>query len=180
MNSKSLWILILFVISINQVYSGNNKEILNELIIEAVNVSPKIKLLESKLKVASSRIEQGTNLPDPVLTLGLMNMPINSFSFTQEPMTGKSIGLSQTIPYPSGLSAAADVKAIDTLVIQEEIKNMRNLIKKEISRIYYDLRLAETEIELSKERLNLLEQILKVVKFNLPITTNCFNLQFRK
>ncbi|MDX1701970.1 MAG: TolC family protein, partial [Melioribacteraceae bacterium] len=125
---------------------------------------PKIKLLESKLKVASARIEQGTNLPDPVLTIGLMNMPTNSFSFTQEPMTGKSIGLTQVIPYPSGLSAAADVKAIDTLVIREEIKNLKNLLRKEVAGLFYELRLAEAEIELNNKRLNLLEQIREVVK----------------
>ncbi len=90
-------------------------------------------MLKAKLGAASSRIEQGTNLPDPMLTFGLMNMPTNSFSFNQEPMTGKVIGLSQAIPYPGGLSAAADVKSVDTLIVREEIQNVKNEIKKNIS-----------------------------------------------
>ena len=137
---------------------------MNELITEAISVSPKIKMLKAKLGVASSRIEQGTNLPDPMLTFGLMNMPTNSFSFNQEPMTGKVIGLSQAIPYPGGLSAAADVKSVDTLIVREEIQNVKNEIKKNISISYYDLQFVREEQKLNNERINLLNQILEVVK----------------
>jgi len=169
MNSKLLLLFILFVAAIIHVSAQDKIEVLDDLVNEAISMSPKIRLLESKLNVASARIEQGTNLPDPVLKLGLVNMPINSFSFTQEPMTGKSIGLSQAIPYPSGLSAAADVKAIDTLIIRQEIKDMRNEIKRDFSKLYYELQFVTTEIKLSKERINLLKQILEVVKAKFEI-----------
>lgn len=164
MNLKIFLLIILYVLFCVDVMAQEERKMLNSIIDEAISVSPKIKMLETKLIVASSRIEQGTNLPDPILTIGLMNMPINSFSFTQEPMTGKTIGISQSIPYPSGLSAKADVKSIDTLVIKEEIKNLKNLIRKEVSILFYDLKLSEVEIKLSEERLILLKQILEVVK----------------
>ena len=61
-------------------FSQNNN--LEDLINEAIAVSPKIKMLEAKLDAASNRINTNSNLPDPMLTLGLMNMPVNSFSFT--------------------------------------------------------------------------------------------------
>ena len=117
MFSKTIILLVIFLLSILTIQAQQNNENLEQLIQEAIKVSPKIKMLNAKLGIVSSRIAQGTNLPDPVLTLGLMNMPTNTFSFTQEPMTGKMIGLTQSIPFPGGLSAAANVKAVDTLIV---------------------------------------------------------------
>ena len=171
MNSKTILLIILLMTAIFITRAQEKDKILNELITEAINVSPKIKMLKAKLGAASSRIEQGTNLPDPMLTFGLMNMPTNSFSFTQEPMTGKLIGLSQAIPYPGGLSAAADVKSVDTLIVREEIQNVKNEIKKDISNLYYELQFVREEQKLNNERKQLLHQILEVVKIKYEVGT---------
>ncbi len=164
MNSKTILFIILLITTIINITGQEQDKILSELITKAIRVSPKIKMLNAKQGAANSRIDQGTNLPDPILTLGLMNMPTNSFSFTQEPMTNKVIGLSQAIPYPAGLSAAGNVKAIDTLIVRQEIKNAKNEIRKVVSNSYYDLQFIREEQKLNNERINLLNQILEVVK----------------
>ena len=96
MNIKKILIFVLIAIA----NSFSQTESLQELINTAIEVSPKIKMLQMKKEAASDRIEQNSNLPDPTLTLGLANLPVNSFSFTQEPMTGKIVGLSQAFPFP--------------------------------------------------------------------------------
>jgi outer membrane protein TolC len=173
--------ITVIMIVITSIITAQNKdtktETLNNLVKTAIQVSPQIKMLKSKLKVASSKIEIGTNLPDPILTLGLANLPTNSFSFTQEPMTGKVIGLSQAIPFPGKLSAASEVKAIDTLIVLEEIKDLENEIRKNVSTLYYDLRLVREEILLAKESKFLLEQISEVVKSKYEVSkTNLQNV----
>ncbi|MCK5457446.1 MAG: TolC family protein, partial [Melioribacteraceae bacterium] len=164
MNSKKVLMSILLLVFFTTNYAQHQNEYLDNLIDEAIQVSPKIKMLRSKMDVAGSKIEQGTNLPDPMLTLGLVNMPINSFSFTQEPMTGKIIGLTQAFPFPGGLGTASDVKAMDTLIVAQEIEDFKNEIRKSISTLYFDLRYVRKEIILSKESKSLLEQISEVVK----------------
>lgn len=139
MSSKISLLILIFVTSLMNILAQQQKEAIDDLINHAIQVSPKINMLQSKLNVASFKIEQGTNLPDPVLTLGLVNMPTNSFSFTQEPMTGKIVGLSQVIPFPGRLSTASDVKAIDTSIVREEIEDQKNEIRKNISTLCYDL-----------------------------------------
>ena len=164
MNSKKVLMSILLLVFFTTNYAQHQNEYLDNLIDEAIQVSPKIKMLRSKMDVAGSKIEQGTNLPDPMLTLGLVNMPTNSFSFTQEPMTGKIIGLTQAFPFPGGLGTASDVKAMDTLIVAQEIEDFKNEIRKSISTLYFDLRFVREEIILSKESKSLLEQISEVVK----------------
>ncbi len=91
-------------------------------------------------------------------------MPTNSFSFSQEPMTGKIIGITQAFPFPGGLRAKADVIAIDTLIVDQEIDDYKNEVRKDVSFLYYDLQLVREELKLTKESKSLLEQISEVVK----------------
>ncbi len=165
MNSKILIVLLMITITIVNAQNSKTKtETLNDLINIAVSVSPEIKMLESKYKIAKSNIEIGTNLPDPVLTLGLVNMPTNSLSFTQEPMTGKIVGLSQAIPFPGALSSSADAKAIDTAIVKENIVDLKNKIRKEVAGLYYTLQFIRENIRYAYESINLLRQISDVVK----------------
>ncbi|NOX17772.1 MAG: TolC family protein [Chlorobi bacterium] len=157
-------LLVLSLLMFGGLYAQEKVEPLDSLIVKAIQVSPKIAMLKSKRNAAKARIEIGTNLPDPVLTLGLVNMPTNSFSFSQEPMTGKVIGLSQAFPFPGGLKAASEVKAVDTLIVQEELEDQKNKIREEVSKLYYDLRFYRKVIKLSEESEELLNKISEVVR----------------
>jgi cobalt-zinc-cadmium efflux system outer membrane protein len=150
--------------------SFGQTESLQELINTAIEVSPKIKMLEMKKQAASNRIEQNSNLPDPMLTLGLMNLPTNSFSFTQEPMTGKIIGLSQMFPFPGKLSAISDAATVDTAIVSQEIKDAENEIRKMVSLKYYALSYIRKALLYSQESKNLLEKISDVVSTKYTVT----------
>ena len=174
MFSKTIILLVIFLLSILTIQAQQNNENLEQLIQEAIKVSPKIKMLNAKLGIVSSRIAQGTNLPDPVLTLGLMNMPTNTFSFTQEPMTGKMIGLTQSIPFPGGLSAATNAKAVDTLIVNQEITDLKNEIRKDVSNLYYDIELTREKIKFTQMGKQLFEQISEVVKTKYEVSNASF------
>lgn len=164
MNSKTVLLVVFLMTSLMNVTAQQENEPLDSLIVQAICVSPKIKLLKSKMEVSSSKIEQGTNLPDPMLTFGLVNMPTNSFSFTQEPMTGKVIGITQAFPFPGGLGSKSDVIAMDTLIVEQEIEDYKNEIRKDVTKLYYDLQFVREEKILATESKALLNQISEVVK----------------
>ncbi len=172
MKSKISFAAIVFAILFSQLAVAQSTDYrLQSLVKEAVKTSPKIRMLQSKFEAAKAEIEIGTNLPDPVLTLGIANLPTNSFSFTQEPMTGKIIGLSQKVPFPGALNAAAEVKSVDTLIVRQEIADLKNKIKSDVSDLYFKLQLKRKEISLANRSLSLLEQISKVVKRKYEVGT---------
>jgi len=43
------------------------------------------------------------SLPDPMLSLGALNLPVDSFSTSQEAMTQMQVGISQALPFPGKL-----------------------------------------------------------------------------
>ena len=154
---------------INNLYAQTVQ--LDSLINKAILVSPKLKMLRAKRNVAENQIPQVSNLPNPMLMLGLMNMPTNSFSFEQEPMTQKVIGLQQTIPFPGKLSAMEDAAAVDTLIIDKEIQDAENEIRKNVSEKYYSLSFFKKSIAYAEESKNLLEKISEVVSTKYSVST---------
>ena len=160
-----LFILLSFI-SLN-IFAQQNT--LDSLVNQALNVSPKLKMLKSKYSAAESSINVNSNLPDPTLTLGLANLPTNSFSFTQEPMTGKIVGLSQAIPFPGKLSSIADVSEKDAQIVTQEINDAKNEIIKNVSQNYYELIYVRKAIDVANENLKLLNEIAKVVRINYSV-----------
>lgn len=144
---------------------------LDSLISKAIRVSPKLAMLRAKRDVAKNKIPQLSNLPNPMLTFGLMNLPTSSFSFNEEPMTQKAIGLQQSFPFPGKLSAMEDAAAIDTSIIDKEIKDAENEIRKNVEQNYYTLSFFRKNIELAEQSKNLLEKISEVVSTKYSVST---------
>ena len=91
----------LFILSVLSfaIVTGQDKSTgLDELIKISIKNNPAVKTAENKYTAAEADVAQSSNLPDPVFTFGIMNLPLNSFSFHQEPMTGKLFSLSQSFP----------------------------------------------------------------------------------
>ena len=84
--------LISISVSVNSAELG-----LNEAVNHALNHEPWLKASKQKqASIEAQSIAAGT-LPDPVLTLGLMNLPTNGFAFDQENMTQFKVGISQSL-----------------------------------------------------------------------------------
>jgi outer membrane protein TolC len=144
---------------------------LSNLIDQALEVSPKLKMLEMKKNAALNRVEQNSNLPDPMLGFGFMNLPVNSFSLDQEPMTGIGVGLSQSFPFPGKLSAQAEVNYKDVDIIQQEINDAKNEIKKNVIKSYNELLFFRKSISLTEQSRVLLNNIAEVVRTKYEVST---------
>jgi outer membrane protein TolC len=163
------FIVSLAVLTINISYAQVDS--LSDWINTALEVSPKLKMLEMKKQAASNRIEQNSNLPDPVLGVGFMNLPVNSFSLDQEPMTGIGVGLSQAFPFPGKLSDQAEVNNKDVDIVQQEIIDARNEIRKSVIKNYDEILFFRNSIELAKQSKDLLNNIAEVVRTKYSVST---------
>jgi len=168
---RKIKILIIALSTAFAAVSFAQTETLQDLINTAIEVSPKIKMLEMKKLAASNRIEQNSNLPDPMLTLGLANLPVNSFSFTQEPMTGKIVGLSQAFPFPGKLSDQADVNKKDVDIVEQEILDAKNEIRKNVIKNYDELLYSRKAIDIANSSKDLLINIAEVVRTKYSVST---------
>lgn len=140
------------------------KESLQELIDIALQVSPELKMYEAIINASENRIQQNSNLPDPMISFGVMSLPVPSLAFDKEMMTAKVIGISQEFPFPGTLSAKENANKIDVEIARQQYKDKSNEIIKELTQSYYELIYIRKEIELTEKSRQLMKQILEVVR----------------
>ena len=64
----------------------------------ALAENPGILEMEQRIEAARARIPQARSLPEPMLTVGAINVPLPSLSFHQDEMTMKMVSIEQEIP----------------------------------------------------------------------------------
>lgn len=143
----------------------------DSLVQQALKVNPKLNMLQQKMNAAQENVSIGTHLPDPVFSVGLLNVPVNTFSFRQEAMTGTALNITQAIPFPGMLKAKAEVKSIDTLIIKQEVADLKNQIAQQMAILYFTLQEKRREIVLEKESMKLLKQVSVVAKRKYEVGT---------
>ena len=162
--------ILIIIVSIamgpNFLFSQVSGEIvqLSELIKVALEKNPRIKSLYIATQADSARIEQSATLPDPVLSLSLLNLPTNSFAFDQEPMTGKQIALRQKFPFPGKLSLQKRISARGTEIAVAKYREYVNQIQRDIKLAYYDLYYLDKAIEITGRNRLLLEKFARIAQ----------------
>lgn len=64
----------------------------------ALSQSPEVRSLRAKTEALGQSAIASGQLSDPKLMLGVMNVPVDTFNFNQEPMTQVQVGLMQAFP----------------------------------------------------------------------------------
>jgi len=69
----------------------------------ALENNPALAAAGQRARAMAEVPSQVGSLPDPMLSMNAMNLPVDTFSNTQEAMTQMQVGLSQAIPFPGKL-----------------------------------------------------------------------------
>ncbi len=88
---------------------------------------PELKALSAERDAKSFVPAQEYSLPNPQLTLGVMDLPLDNRSFSQDDMTQKVVGLSQSFPFPGKRdlrrkTAEADVEMSEGMVGEKRLE----------------------------------------------------------
>lgn len=137
---------------------------LQPLIQEALAVNPDIKAEGKKWEAAKERPPQEGSLDDPMLSFEIVNLPTNSFSFTQEDMTMKQFSLSQAFPFPGKLGLRRDVAQREANAIGQAYRDKRNEIVRRVKEIFYDLYAIDRALEVVEKNRELLREFVKIAE----------------
>jgi len=158
-----LFCVILFLPASSQ-EENQSPVILDDLIKAALENNPRIDAAIQRIQAAERAVPQAGALPDPKLTLGLMNLPVNSFAFDQEPMTGKMISVMQMFPFPGKQSLATDMAEFEVKVRKYQRDEIRNQVVQMVKQGYYELYGVDRAIETVKKNRSLMKQLVQVVE----------------
>lgn len=138
--------------------------VLDGLIEEAVMNNPELKALKGKVEAFEERPSQVKSLDDPRLSLGLMNVPVDTFRFNQEPMTQKQISLMQKLPFPGKLGIKGDMAEKDVEITRQEFAEKRNGIVMQVKVSYRNILFTDKAIDIAERNRDLLREFIKIAE----------------
>jgi len=135
---------------------------LEEMIREALENNPRLEAAYQRVLSSEKVIPQAGALPDPQFIFSLSNLPVNSLSFDQDPMTGKVIGVMQMIPFPGKLSISSDIAEYEAATVKYQQEEIRNHIIQLVKQTYFDLYAIDRALETTQKNKALMEQFASV------------------
>ena len=120
----------------------------------------------SRLKqsaVENRSIASGT-LPDPKVSLGIMNLPTDTWDLDQEGMTQLKVGVSQMFPRGDSLEIKKDQLQIESTKFPLLREDRKAKLKSQVSQLWLDAYLAQQTIKLIEDDWSLFEQMAEVAK----------------
>src|SRR5690348_4843760 len=130
---------------------------LQSLIAEALARNPTIAQRQAAVRAATLRIRPAGTLPDPMLSVGVMDLLLPHFEFNQSDFTEVDAELSQEIPWPGTLGARSGVMRAAAAGARAEEGTVRRELTTAAAGAYYRLRYAVTALETLRRQRELLE-----------------------
>ena len=157
--------LLIFISGTQTVIARNSTPTApKSLIGEALSGNPDYLALQNQWHAAKAQVPQAGALPDPTLGLALGNLPVNSFAFDQEPMTGKKLSLMQMLPFPGKLGTKQDIAGFQAQALEQQVREFSNQLVKNVKLAYYTIFLIDKSITIVKRNKGLLQQFIRIAE----------------
>jgi len=136
---------------------------LQSLVAEALERNPGIAQRQAAIRAATLRIRPAGTLPDPMLTLGVMDLlPSENFSFNRSDFTEADVELSQEFPWPGTLGARAGVMRAGAASASADESAARRELATAMAVAYYRLGYSVTALQTLRHQRELLEAAVQL------------------
>ncbi len=136
--------------------------VLQSLVAEALARNPTVAQRQAAVRAATLRIRPAGALPDPMLTLGVMDLVLPHFEFNQSDFTEADVELSQEIPWPGTLGARSGVMRAAAAGARAEAGAVRREVTTAMAAAYYRLGYTVTALETLRHQRELLEAAVQI------------------
>src|SRR2546425_9240264 len=136
--------------------------ILQSLVAEALPRNPTIAQRQAAVRAATLRIRPAGTLPDPMLSLGVMDLELPHFDFNRSEFTEVDVELSQEIPWPGSLGARSAVARAAANGARAEENVMRREVTVAVAAADYRLQYTTTALETIHRQRQLLETAVQL------------------
>src|SRR3546814_6157485 len=82
---------------------------------------------------------QAGTLPDPKLNFNALNLPVDTFSRSQEAMTQMQFGVSQSFPFPGTLSLRREAATYEAQAASLSVDEARLRLLRDVKKVWWEL-----------------------------------------
>src|SRR3989440_4798229 len=135
---------------------------LQSLVAEALARTPTVAQRQAAVRAATLRIRPAGSLPDPMLTVGVMDLVLPHFEFNQSDFTEADVELSQEIPWPGTLGARSGIMRAAAAGARAEEGTVRREVTTTMAVAYYRLGYAMAALETLRHQRELLDAAVQL------------------
>jgi outer membrane protein TolC len=128
---------------------AQDPQILASLLAQAEANNPRILAAVSTAEAAEAHVPQAGALPDPMLSVGVMNFPVTDPSLRREMMTMTTVQLGERFPWPGKLSLGEDVARLMAEAARWEAERTRQDVLAEVKSTYYRVYFLDRALEVT-------------------------------
>lgn len=128
----------------------------------AVINNPSLAEMQARAEAMASIPSQVGTLPDPVLQLNALNMPVDTFNTGQEPMTQLQVGVSQALPFPGKLGLRQDAAQFEAEAANSNVDEVRLRLIRNVKSTWWHLFYSDRALETVEKNQELLRQLVVI------------------
>lgn len=137
---------------------------LRRLVVFTLNNNLELQSLAEEAAALYQEVPLAGALDNPQLTVGLANLPLDSFDLDQEAMTQKQVLISQKIPWFGKLQIKEKIALLDVRKKQLIYRAGQLEVIKKLSMVWYDLALTDYSLHINKQLTGNITQMLRVAE----------------
>jgi outer membrane protein TolC len=137
---------------------------LERLIEELLENNEELQSMVEERDALAAEISVAGALDDPRLGIGVANLPTDTFSFNQEPMTQKQLFIAQKFPWFGKLDLRTQKAAITVERQTALIEAKRLELVKSLATIFYDLGFVDASLQVNAELTQMVSRMLEVAE----------------
>ncbi len=141
-----------------------------DVVTEARQANPMLQAARYQADAIGERGSQAGALPDPVLSLGLRNRPLDGFG-SDNPMTMNWIGLSQTFPWPGNQGFGQERQEHFARAADLDAKEMEAVLVARVKEVYFQLAFMDRALDIMASTRELLRDFLEVTSAKYAVGT---------
>ncbi len=125
----------------------------------AVEANPAVKSMEKQLSALRYKARAASVWSDPVVAVEYSNVPWDSWSLGDSPMSGVQFKVQQTLPLPGKNDRRTDAVVGETRVKRHALQEKKNQLREMVQRAYWSLALVRQLEKINRRHLELVEQL---------------------
>jgi len=130
----------------------------------AVQNNPALAAAGKRAESMAAIPSQVGSLPDPMLSLNAMNLPVDTFSIKQEPMTQMQLGISQAMPFPGKLGLKAEAANQMAEAAAQDRQEFRLLLLRNTRIHWWNLAYLDKALAIIRQNRELLRNLVRIAE----------------
>lgn len=165
--SKTTWLAVscfIYLLLAFPVYGAEEILSLGQAVTESVAVNPDLAAIQARARAMADIPAQKGVLPDPTLTAAVANLPTDTFSMTQEPMTQVIVGLSQKLPFPGKLALQQQAAEDEGQAAGSDAQEKRLQLVLDVETVWWNLFYLDRALETVERNKKLMGQFVSLAQ----------------